>query len=102
MKPEPRKYRKKPVVIEAFQWQPDMGDVGGVCLQVSPVTAAVGPHTCLGAHRDISGVWLPSPHVHTLEGPLRVSPGDHIITGVKGEKYPVKPDIFEATYEPVD
>jgi hypothetical protein len=38
----------------------------------------------------------------TLEGPLHVSNRDWIITGVKGEKYPCKPDIFEATYEPVN
>jgi hypothetical protein len=39
--------------------------------------------------------------VETLEGNMSVSPGDWIITGVKGEKYPCKPDIFDATYEPV-
>ena len=40
--------------------------------------------------------------VVTLEGCLSASPGDWIIRGVKGEVYPCKPDIFEATYEPVD
>jgi hypothetical protein len=39
--------------------------------------------------------------VQTLEGPLHASPGDWIITGVKGEQYPCKPDVFERTYEPV-
>jgi hypothetical protein len=45
---------------------------------------------------------LPQPYglVDTLEGRMIVSPGDWIITGVKGEIYPCKPDIFEATYEP--
>jgi hypothetical protein len=38
--------------------------------------------------------------IHTLEGVMTASPGDWIITGVKGERYPCKPDIFEATYEP--
>ena len=48
----------------------------------------------------------PSPHVtgswciKTLEGGHVVTPGDWIITGVKGEKYPCKPDIFEMKYEP--
>lgn len=37
--------------------------------------------------------------IETLEGPHVVTPGDWIITGVKGERYPCKPDIFEATYE---
>lgn len=39
--------------------------------------------------------------IRTLEGVMEVSPGDWIITGVNGEKYPCKPDIFEKTYEPV-
>ena len=39
--------------------------------------------------------------ISTLEGDMVAEPGDWIITGVKGEKYPCKPDIFEATYEPV-
>jgi hypothetical protein len=39
--------------------------------------------------------------IETLEGNLTAQPGDWIITGVKGERYPCKPDIFEATYEPV-
>lgn len=78
------KFRKKPVVIEAVQWFPGvvMDDV-------------------------IEGVFKDGPYeggkyaiVRTLEGTaLNVSPGDWIITGVKGEKYPCKPDIFEATYD---
>jgi hypothetical protein len=38
--------------------------------------------------------------IHTLEGDMTAEPGDWIITGVEGEQYPCKPDIFEATYEP--
>jgi hypothetical protein len=40
--------------------------------------------------------------IHTLEGDMTASPGDYIITGVNGEKYPCKPDIFAKTYEPVE
>ena len=40
--------------------------------------------------------------IHTLEGDMKASPGDWIITGVNGEQYPCKPDIFEKTYEPVN
>ena len=40
--------------------------------------------------------------IPTLEGAMTAGPGDWIITGVKGERYPCKPDIFEATYEPAD
>jgi len=38
----------------------------------------------------------------TLEGTLTATPGDIIITGVEGETYPIKPDIFEKTYEPIE
>jgi len=40
--------------------------------------------------------------IDTLEGGHTVCPGDYIITGVQGERYPCKPDIFEATYEYVE
>jgi len=40
--------------------------------------------------------------IHTLEGNMKADPGDWIITGVKGEQYPCKPDIFEQTYERVE
>ena len=40
--------------------------------------------------------------VHTLEGDLTAQPGDYIITGVAGEQYPCKAEIFEATYEEVE
>lgn len=76
------KYRKKPVVIEAEQFDESLEQ-----------------HERLGL-RYISGNM--SPIIETLEGPLTVSPGDWIITGVQGERYPCKPDIFEATYEPVE
>jgi hypothetical protein len=42
------------------------------------------------------------PAIATLEGWHGVTPGDYIITGVKGEHYPCKPDIFAMTYEPVE
>jgi hypothetical protein len=70
------KYRKKPVVIEATQWF-KMGDHPAV---------KQGKHT-----RRI--------FIETLEGDHLVTPGDWIITGVNGEHYPCKPDIFEMTYE---
>ena len=40
--------------------------------------------------------------IHTLEGDMIASPGEWIITGINGEKYPCKPDIFEETYEKVE
>ena len=59
------KFRKKPIVIEAYQTYEEM-------------------------------------IIQTLEGPLRAAPGDWIITGIRGEQYPCKPDVFEKTYEPVN
>jgi hypothetical protein len=73
------KYRKKPVVIEATQYIPDASIPDGIEFD----------------HATF-------PFVRTLEGPLRVSPYDWIITGIKGEHYPCKPDIFEQLYEAVD
>lgn len=81
------KFRKRPIIVEAEQWWRG--------IQVEGVSAFHAWHLqdhCL----------IQKPHVHTLEGPLLVSPGDWIVTGVQGEKYLVKPDIFAATYEPVE
>ncbi len=91
------KFRKKPVVIEAVQWF-KMGDHSAV--RDLPPIKAIEIGLALGSKSD--GIpprklgW-----VETLEGGHIVSPGDWIITGVQGEHYPCKPDIFEATYEQV-
>ncbi len=99
------RYRKKPVVIEAFQWHkngdhPDDGPSTQEGLVVRYfarpgfTTNMLCPE-CRGAYHRHG--WM-----DTLEGGHRVCPGDWVITGVKGERYPCKPDIFEATYEMVD
>jgi len=77
------KFRKKPVVIEAMQFVENSVDGWPA-----------------GVFRDRDS---PTGYaIDTLEGrALNVEPGDWIITGVKGEQYPCKPDIFEATYERV-
>ena len=73
------KFRKKPVEIEATQW------------------FKIGDHPEVWqSHEPGLGV------IHTLEGDHTVTPGDWIITGVKGEHYPCKPDIFEMTYDAID
>ena len=59
------RFRKKPVIIEAYQTEVEMV-------------------------------------ISTLEGDMIASPGDWIITGVNGEQYPCKPDIFDKTYEPMN
>lgn len=83
------KFRKKPIVIEAVQWAGVYGD--------PPCVKQPGPgyeHLL-----PVSGL-RNTGFITTLEGPHIVFEGDWIITGVKGEQYPCKPDIFEATYEP--
>ncbi|MBU3748608.1 MAG: hypothetical protein FGM36_15130 [Burkholderiaceae bacterium] len=80
------KFRKKPVVIEATQWF-KLGDHPAV---------TKFPDWIMENDKEDRG-W-----VETLEGGHVVTPGDWIITGVQGEHYPCKPDIFELTYEPAD
>lgn len=77
-----KKYRKKPVVIEAVQWT---GSNEDEVLAFFPEVDFVEDY-CI---------------VQTLEGDMRGMPGDWIIRGVSGEYYPCKPGIFEATYEEV-
>ena len=71
-------YRKKPVIIEAVQFR-----------SIEPLPD--------GVEYDASGFAI----IKTSEGNMRVRDGDWVITGVKGERYPCKPDIFTATYEAV-
>ena len=79
------KYRKKPVVIEAVQFNGrNSADIHEFC--GDKVREPVG--------KDYL-------EIETLEGIHIASPGDYIIKGIKGEFYPCKPDIFEMTYEPV-
>lgn len=82
-----KKYRKKPVVIEAQQWF-KMGDL--------EVVVEVPAYLNQVTNRQVCG-W-----VNTLEGGHIVTPGDWIIKGVNGEFYPCKPEIFEKTYEKVN
>ncbi|HHP6694075.1 TPA: hypothetical protein ACSE6T_001319 [Acinetobacter baumannii] len=78
------KYQKKPIVVEVWQNSDDTG----------------WPEWMDDADygREPGGVIL----INTLEGVMRAQPGDYIIKGVKGEFYPCKPDIFEATYQKVE
>lgn len=102
-------FRKKPVVVEAWRWRSHMDCVGIVEPYVPGDRQRIGvvvpdmsdPMACAkcGNHWNDHGL------VKTLEdvpgGAHLVCPGDFIIKGVKGEFYACKPDIFQATYEPV-
>ena len=87
------KYRKKPVVIEAWQWKgKTLGDAKNFQEEFGL------PMWYLG-HRKNRGTGMIIP---TLEGDHVAQANDWIIKGVQGEYYPCKPDIFEATYDKVE
>lgn len=110
------KYRKKPVVVEATQWFKNGDHPDDQCVWIFPTDdrpafMSEGKVVRYFRHPDINGHYECSHcnkliHHHgwidTLEGGHRVCPGDYIITGVKGEHYPCKPDIFKDTYERVE
>lgn len=86
------KYRKKPIVIDAFRWTggPDQEE---------------DPEWIIRALKD-GAAWFENEGtpmvrfmIRTLEGVHEASVGDYIIRGIAGEIYPCKPDIFQATYE---
>ena len=78
------KYRKRPVVIEAVQWD------GNNLIEILQFSK--------DAFMDQDNVTL---KIKTLEGVMTASRGDYIVKGVDGEFYPCKPDIFEKTYDEV-
>lgn len=89
------KYRKKPVVIEAFCWTGGPDQTEDPIWIIEPIKTGdvffvdVGMPTC-------------TLHIKTLEGEMTAQQGDWIIRGVNGELYPCKPDIFAKTYEAVN
>ena len=104
------KYRKKPIVIEAERWYEvtyDREAGYGVESKDMPIY-----HLGVGYYRtpDLDGqdkckhcgtIMHNHGWIDTLEGGHVVCPGDWIITGIKGELYPCKPDIFENSYDKV-
>jgi hypothetical protein len=95
-------FRKKPVEVEAILW---------TGANVDAVLRFIADGRDDFAHLPNNGEYVMPTVGHmpaagqleipTLEGDMTASPGDWIIRGVQGEFYPCKPDIFEATYEPV-
>ncbi len=85
------KFRKKPVVIDAIQFNPPLpAEAAPVWLQDALISGKV----------YYQGGDAPYLTIETLEGNHRADVGDWIIRGIKGELYPCRPDIFEATYDP--
>lgn len=89
------KYRKKPVVVEAWKT--------GELLQLAAYDFWRLPARILEAYDKAEVVFTPSSiHINTLEGTMIANQDDMVIQGVQNELYPCKPDIFLATYEPVE
>lgn len=94
------KYRKKPVIIEAFQlgyhWPQDECNEW---FHDAVTNGVITTHNMGKFHNPNEKPFI---KIHTLEGVMRGDQGDYIIKGVQGEIYPCKPEIFEATYEVVN
>lgn len=93
------RYRKKPVVIEAYQWTPRSLENQADWPQwlQDAFRKSLDEAGCLFVHTHRNG--HSEVKIHTLEGDHIVSDYDWIIKGIVGELYPCKPDIFEETYE---
>ena len=93
------KYRKKPVVIDALQW-----DGTRACKE--SIEATFYNLETNSVELPMSGEWDGTTYlswtIYTLEGSIEAAPGDYIIKGVKGEFYPCRKDIFEETYEAIE
>lgn len=91
-----RKFRKKPVVIEAVQWN---GENLKEVISFTGLHESARKWTWLEYEEVVKREGL---KIFTLEGAMMANVGDWIIKGVHGEFYPCKPDIFEKTYEEAD
>lgn len=89
-----RFYRRKPVVVQAEQYDGTLQCAARLCDDYDTISFEVTE-----GRDDATLHWAGYLTVQTPEGPLLAAPGDWIITGVMGENYPVKPDVFERTYE---
>lgn len=88
------KYRKKPVVIEAFQYD---GDLSGKDGYYVPKWAVKAFEDGVIKFKDAGDMYI-----ETLEGDMQAHVGDWVIKGVKGELFPCKPDVFEMTFELIE
>ena len=89
------KFRKKPIVIEAFKLN-NKGLIEECWFWKAVQNGTITPHNFK--------IFSPGPawcEINTLEGTMIAKAGDYIIRGVNGEIYPCKADIFEKTYEEV-
>ena len=87
------KYRKKPIVVEAIQYK-------GGYIDFDKVQDFVGDKLIPYFYSADEGKW--DIQIKTLEGRITASEGDYIVKGIIGEFYPVKPDVFDMTYEKIE
>ena len=89
------KYRKRPIIVEAFRWTADHWQ------KEDPkwIIDAIKQDKIYFVHNLISGGEM---RIITLEGTHTAKRGDWVIKGIKGEIYPCKNDIFLETYEEVN
>ena len=85
------KYRKKPVVFEAWLWD-----------ESKATFERIGCDSMSWEGHTNKPDLMKRLRITTLEGVMEVNKGDYIIKGVKGEFYPCKPDIFKLTYDELD
>ena len=100
-----KNYRKKPVVVQACQWfkNGDHPDDGCPSEEGRVVRRFRNPEISSQCTCSVCGrIFHYHGWIETLEGGHIVCPGDFVITGVNGERYPCKPDIFEQTYDLVE
>lgn len=91
------KYRKKPVVVEAFQLSDDPEMIAPKWFTKAVVDKVIRiDRSIVDGHTRVYGCTI-----NTLEGRMHAKLGDYIVKGVNGELYPCKQDIFHATYEKV-
>jgi hypothetical protein len=97
------KFRKRPVEIEARQWDGTAESATGIIDWILN-SGATASYTCADPNRsaELGGDSPHSIRIDTLEGPITASLSDYVIKGVQGEFYPCKPDIFAAAYEPAE
>ena len=95
------KYKKKPVIVEAIQWDGSYESTRQVC-EFMGRTVANNEMTQRKFEEYVYSCVNNGMYIHTLEGQMKASIGDYIIKGVNGEIYPCKPDIFKKTYEKVE
>ena len=94
------KYRKKPVVIDAMQWDGTATSATGIIDWILSENGSADYHCGLGA-RCQDPTTEHKLRISTLEGNIFASAGDYVIRGTEGEFYPCKPAAFDATFEPV-